>query len=304
VPYVDLMLFPPVSTKEDDSMQFMIYATTESFGDATLELLMENEEQNNLLISFIRNERGLDTSGWLLATVSDPEGSVALVAACTPPHNIVLYETQNRPHEGAVRCLSNELKALEFPVPGVLAEQSLACRFADIYAGDASWQQHKSLRIMRLDKVNRLGKASGHARLLREDDLFFVPYWERAFGEECQTSFSDIPAHTERIRQRIARNCHLIWEDRIPVSQAVHGRSTEHGAVINEVYTPPHYRNRGYASAVVAELARTLLDRGHRFCCLFADAQNHISCGIYHKIGFVNRCLYDELHFIPPAERS
>ncbi|NLO35973.1 MAG: GNAT family N-acetyltransferase [Clostridiaceae bacterium] len=285
-------------------MQFMTYAGTESFGGATLETLLENEEQNNLPISFIRNERGLDTSGWLLATVRDPAGSVVLVAACTPPHNIVLYETQNRPHDAAVRRLADELKALAFPVPGVLAEQSLARRFAAIYAGDANWQRHMSMQIMRLDTVNTLAKASGHARLLREDDLFFVPYWERAFGEECQTGFFDIPAHTERIRQRIAKNCHLIWEDRIPVSQAVHGRSTEHGAVINGVYTPPPYRNRGYASAVVAELARMLLDRGHRFCCLFADAQNPISCGIYHKIGFVDRCLYDELRFAPPAERS
>lgn len=49
--------------------------------------------------------------------------------------------------------------------------------------------------------------------------------------------------------------------------------------------------------SVVAELSQILLDRGHRFCCLFADAKNTISCGIYRKIGYENQCIMDELKF-------
>ncbi len=67
--------------------------------------------------------------------------------------------------------------------------------------------------------------------------------------------------------------------------------------MVNAVYTPPHYRGNGYASSVVAELSQILLDRGNQFCCLFADAKNPISCGIYRKIGYENQCIMDELKF-------
>ena len=52
-------------------MKFTKYDSIESFGADTLEILLENEVQNNLPISFIRNERGFDTSNWLLVTIKD-----------------------------------------------------------------------------------------------------------------------------------------------------------------------------------------------------------------------------------------
>jgi predicted GNAT family acetyltransferase len=63
------------------------------------------------------------------------------------------------------------------------------------------------------------------------------------------------------------------------------------------VYTPPHYRNRGYAAACVAALSKRLLDSGRKFCALFADAENPISNGIYRKIGYRDVYIYDKLHF-------
>ena len=90
-----------------------------------------------------------------------------------------------------------------------------------------------------------------------------------------------------------------LWEDRIPASQACQARSTMHGAAISAVYTPPPYRGRGYASSLVAELSRVLLERGNRFCCLFADTANPVSCGIYRRIGYVDRCIVEELQWLP-----
>jgi len=83
-----------------------------------------------------------------------------------------------------------------------------------------------------------------------------------------------------------------------PVSQAVHARSTRNGAVINGVYTPPNYRRKGYATSVVTELTRILLERGNKFCSLFADAENPVSCGIYRKIGYYDLCVFDDIKFI------
>ena len=43
-------------------MKFIRYNNLDSSGADTLEILLENEVQNNLPISFIRNENGHDTS--------------------------------------------------------------------------------------------------------------------------------------------------------------------------------------------------------------------------------------------------
>ena len=78
-------------------MRLEYYSGTEAFGNDVLEPLLRHEEQNNLLISFARNDRKAETSGWLLATVKDDAGSVLLTAACTPPFNLVLAETTTAP---------------------------------------------------------------------------------------------------------------------------------------------------------------------------------------------------------------
>ena len=278
-------------------MKVIRYDNIETFGADTLEILLENEVQNNLPISFIYNEHKHDTSNWLLISVKDDNGCIVLTAACTPPFNIVMYETGNKPNSAAEKLLSNEIKRIGFALPGVLAEQGLARRFAEIHAGTDRFHRHMSMNIMRLDKVNDIPKAPGFCRPLREDDLFFTPFWERSFGEDCKVEVNDIPTNFDCIRKRIGKNTHFIWEDSYPVSQAVNFRNTQNGSGINCVYTPPHYRGKGYASSVVTELSKSLLERGFKFCYLFADAENPVSCGIYRKIGFYDLCVFAEIKF-------
>lgn len=286
----------PFVSERKGNMKFKLYENTADFGREVLELLLEHEVQNNLPIGFIKNERGLDSSNWIMASVCGDNGGVLLTAACTPPHNIVLYETGNKPCDEAIKLLCENIKSLGITLPGVLGEQSLANRFAAAYAG-SKYRVHHSMNIMKLDKVNPINKAPGFMRPLEEKDLFFAPYWERAFSEECDIGTVSIPEYTEILKGRIQRGEGFIWEDAIPVSQAATCRSTENGAVINAVYTPPHFRNKGYAAANVAGFSQLLLDRGNQFCCLYADAANPISCGIYRKIGYADQCVMDEIHF-------
>ena len=277
-------------------MRFEKYESAQSFSDSALDILLENEVQNNLLVSFANNKSG-DTSLWLFTTVTDDDGAVVLTAACTPPYNLVLYETRNKPNDTALKLLSRELKNMNVSFPGVLAHQNLAARFAAEYAGNNCYYRHMSMNIMQLDTVNKITKSSGYCRPLCEDDFYFVPYWERAFSEECNVEVYEIVPRAEQLRGRLKQDTFFIWEDGYPVSQAAQGRETENGSVINSVYTPPFYRKRGYASSLVAEISQLFLDRGSRFCCLFADASNPTSCGIYRSIGYYDLCTYDEIKF-------
>ena len=171
--------------------------------------------------------------------------------------------------------------------PGVLAEQGLARRFAEMYAGADGFRLHVSMNIMRLDKVNEIAKSPGRCRPLCECDLFFAPYWELAFNVDCCLDEGDLQDKIKQIKARLEWGTQYIWEDGHPVSQAYQSKKTPNGTGISGVYTPPHYRGKGYASSVVSELSQILLERANKFCFLFADAENPISCGIYHKLVFL-----------------
>ena len=280
-------------SKRGDIMKFLRYDSTERFAEDVLDVLMMDEVQNNLQISFLSNKTET-VKDWLMACIKDEDGGVLLTAVCTPPFNIVLYETGNNSSEGALELLSKEVRDMGFPIPGVLAAKNTAMMFAQIYA-DNSYQKHIEMKAMKLEKVELADMARGAARPAREEDMYYLPYWEKAFTEECRVETFSIVQNAVQIRSRIPTNTRYIWEDGIPVSQASHHRSTVNGAVINSVYTPPFYRGRGYAASNVASLSQHLLDRGSKFCALFADADNPISCSIYRKIGFKDVCTFLEL---------
>ena len=271
------------------------YTDTGSFARDVRDVLLTDEAQNNLMLSFLGNKTD-EVKNWLMAAVRDSRGRVVLTAACTPPYNIVLYETGNRPSGPAVGLLADHIKKTGFDLPGVLSEESLARRFAEVWTG-SGWHMHMNLRLMQLKTVEGVKKAAGFIRPVRAEDLCFAPYWYRAFSEECRVKVFGISELAEDIRRQIGGDSYYIWEDRQPVSQAALGHVTPNGAVVNAVYTPPYYRGRGYATSCVAALSQMLLDRGYKFCALFADAANPVSCAIYRKIGFRDICSFAEIKF-------
>ena len=69
----------------------------------------------------------------------------------------------------------------------------------------------------------------------------------------------------------------------------IHGRihaANKRGVSISCVYIPPEFREKGYASAVVASLSKLALESGKEFCTLYTDLSNLISNNIYQRIGY------------------
>ena len=58
----------------------------------------------------------------------------------------------------------------------------------------------------------------------------------------------------------------------------------------HQSYCPAQFRNRGYATALVAAVTQLQLDRGKRFCALYTDLANPVSNSIYQKIGYSPLC--------------
>jgi uncharacterized protein len=118
--------------------------------------------------------------------------------------------------------------------------------------------------------------------------------WQLAFFEEAR-----LPDDPWRVRrnalQRIERGQVRVWDDGGAAAFVGYADVAAATTRIAPVYTPPRFRGRGYASAMVGELSRELFAAGKRAILLSADVANPTSNSIYRRIGF--RPVTDYFHF-------
>lgn len=280
-------------------MQYTQYTDVHAFYHVTYPLLMQNEAQNLIpLGNVILGHKGTDRTGWrdpdqwLMATVSDAQG-VQLIAMMTPPFYITLYAPVSPVQPQALDCLLDGLAGQD--IPGVTTEKALAEAFAQAYAArhGCTWKIEMSQRIYTLKKVDPQIKQVGKVRLLEERDMPFFPYWMEAMkaaGNYGQTEMH-IPQEGAEYQEMIARKKLYVLEDQgLPVSMAGFSKEMETAIGVTTVYTPPYFRNRGYATSCVAQVSQLALDKGFTQCVLYTDLKNPTSNSIYQKIGYRPVC--------------
>lgn len=88
-----------------------------------------------------------------------------------------------------------------------------------------------------------------------------------------------------------------LWEvdNKICSMVAIAHRSKNH-ARINNVYTPPEQRKKGYASAMVAELSSIII-KEDLIPMLYADIKNPDSNKVYKSVGFIESGRIDNIIF-------
>lgn len=196
--------------------------------------------------------------------------------------------------------------AADWPaLQGVMGSPAACAAFARV------WREHTGrghvervrLRQHGLRKVADVPAAPGTPQIATETDVEWLVEAQIAFIVEV-----GIPDTPERVRRylpkRIARGDYRIWDDGGPVAFAGFNDAAPDFARIAPVYTFPERRGRGYATALVAALARELLARGKRRLFLTTDVANPTSNAIYARVGFVAET--DEIHldFVDAAAGS
>ncbi len=287
-------------------MVFKQYSHLPSFYQDVYPLLMLHETQNliplgNLIIGY----EGKDQTGWrnpahwFMATVKSGT-TIHLVALMTPPHNLTLYATGNHIHPQAVHCLIQGLTSTS--IPGILAEKTLAEYFSKAYTSFTGKNATIAMkqRIYELTHVSPTIETMGKVRLLEEKDLSFFPYWLEAFhtASTYGTTIMPIPQEKEPYLYHVATKKMYILEDKgVPVSMAGYTREMENATSVSKVYTPPYYRQKGYATSLVAQISQLALEKRFVKCVLYTDLANPTSNSIYQKIGYQPVCDSLQIHF-------
>lgn len=260
-------------------------------------LLLAAEAENNVMLGVVgrlAHSNAELPADVYLATVDD-DGQPVAAAMMTPPFRLLLTDTNN----AALRLIADDLQTRSVQLPGVLGGTTTARTFAELWSQQTGMRFHavRHERIYRLDAVIATGDASGHMRVAGSDDLeLLVQWWEGFYREAApEIGTSRVQATVETM---VAEGRIVLWEDNgIPVGMAAAVGPTPNGIRISGVYTPPEFRRRGYATALVAQLSQRLLGSGHQFCTLFTDLANPISNSIYQKIGYRIVCDIDKYEF-------
>jgi ribosomal protein S18 acetylase RimI-like enzyme len=245
-------------------------------------LLLEDEPRYNLELAIIGKVAAGEYTDPppVLLSVHDDGGALVGAAFQTPPYNLGLGAT---PPEAAP-YVADWAADHDVTPPGILGSVETVAAFAARY-------QERTGRVARTSRDQGVyvlhtlvapRPTTGALRQVTHDEATLVTEWDHAFVAEVA-----LPAHAGgHVHERIDEGLVWFWDDGGPVTLVACGGMTPHGARIGPVYTPPEFRNRGYASAATAAASQELFDRGRDFCFLYTDLANPTSNGIYRAIGY------------------
>jgi GNAT superfamily N-acetyltransferase len=165
-------------------------------------------------------------------------------------------------------------------------------RYAERTGAEVSVGQRT--RLFELGELVPARRVPGRLRAARADEIGLAKGWFDAFMADADEQAGRPPGSSFHegldvgdLLRRIEFGSIWLWvddEDR-PVHLTGAGPPAYGVSRVGPVYTPPHERGRGYASAAVAEVSQQIVARGER-ACLFTDQANPTSNKIYEAIGY------------------
>jgi predicted GNAT family acetyltransferase len=257
------------------------------FMDVVGEPLYQRATVNNLILGIcehlIRDPSAYEDPFY--AVIMNDREELILVALMTPPHNMILAGGEE--YKLGLAKLVDYLLVNEISIPGVTGPVQMAEGFANLWktatgqeADVEMFQRVYELRNVRLPKLPQ-----GYFRVARHEDIVMIAEWLQAFEIEALEKEHELDL--ERAKRFITRGQMFVWDDAGELtSMAMSTRPLKTSITISAVFTPPKYRRKGYATALVARLSEHLLAMGYEFINLFTDLENSTSNSIYQKIGY------------------
>jgi GNAT superfamily N-acetyltransferase len=252
--------------------------------------LLASEADNSVLLSIVQLLAGSDhpfQEPFYLAAVKSA-GRIVGCAVRPPPDQLDLTPLP----PGAAELLIGGVGEMYPQLDMVAGPPDSAEEFAKVWTRErgGQWRVRYNWTLLAVRTVRPPAAAPGRLRLAEETDLAIVREWARAYARETNAHI-DVTAFYER---RVRKQSLYLWDDAGAKCMVAEANKTPNSVSISGVYTPDAFRNRGYASNAVASATQRALDRGCKFCALFADRELATPMRIYRSVGY--RPLRDHLY--------
>ena len=279
----------------------VFYQNAVDFLGRALTDLSKDETRNNLILGLALRLKddihAYTENDPMLAIVTDEQGANAAMAIMTPPFPMILHS--DPVNSEALETLADALIKSDWQILGVNGEAQASDVFALIWKQKTGLETriNTNLRAYELKKIEDFGYPPGRMRVAKESDAQIVCDMLNAMRDEL-VGLPGSPATPEGALKsiRLSRTFFWVVDDQI-VSITTAVRPQIKGICISGVYTPPEFRRRGYARALVAEVTREMFARGYQLTNLFTDLANPTSNKIYQEIGYKPVCDYHQYTF-------
>jgi hypothetical protein len=260
------------------------HTTPEDFLSKNLHLLEKNELDNNLILGICQGyeDKFKEQKNSLLISNYDNNGNII----CSIKNTQIAVIGGNTNNEELVSGISNYYKDKKIDLMGVFGREDMAQTFSKLYGKPIL--KTKGMLSHKLDVLQQITITDGSFEVCSIED----EYQLIDFVEEFHLELNYFPKKDKE--QIKSTNLKLIKEKRIfkwvkdneIVSIAGIVRNTNNIGIIGLVYTPKQKRGKGFATNIVYNLSKHILNSGYKYSGLFTDIDNPTSNKIYKKIGY------------------
>ena len=182
----------------------------------------------------------------------------------------------------------------------VAAKPEISKFLADDYARrkNISWKTFLCMGSYYCPKIIPLDNINGSLCKASLADIDIITEFFVGFMQDCFGNATTIEKQVDTAKTYILSDNLYVWkiDDEIVSMANIAHRSSRYGR-INEVYTPPLKRNKGYAGALVSELCN-ILYKEKRMPMLYTDLSNPVSNKAYKNVGFIECGSITQIRFI------
>ena len=276
-------------------MNFKKYETKEKFMEENFPLLLQNEAENEVMISIVKQHHEAKVSKWLLGRIEDAEKVKIIFIVDDDKEGLVVYFPEVEIEKKYIDFLVDKIIDLNVDLKEILAPVEYANQISNSYIEKTgkSIRKISNTYTYKLEELNEECVLAENEKIIKLEDEQNKMEELIKIVKEIHTDIYNLEECSDEEAIKIAKiylkkGIYLLTnetEDEI-YTQVVNVRKQINGVAIGAVITPKKFRGKGYAKKCIYGVCKRLLEEGNSFVVLHVATKNEAAIKVYERIGF------------------
>lgn len=275
-------------------MNFKKYETKEKFMEENFPLLLQNEAENEVMISIVKQHHEAKVSKWLLGRIEDAEKVKIIFIVDDDKEGLVVYFPEGEIEKKYIDFLVDKIIDLNVDLKEILAPVEYANQISNSYIEKTgkSIRKISNTYTYKLEELNEECVLAENEKIIKLEDEQNKMEELIKIVKEIHTDIYNLEECSDEEAIKIAKiylkkGIYLLTnetEEEI-YTQVVNVRKQINGVAIGAVITPKKFRGKGYAKKCIYGVCKRLLEEGNSFVVLHVATKNEAAIKVYERIG-------------------